>query len=177
MNFSKSLILTSALIGFAGVSSAVTIIPAPSIPTTSIFSVSGEFENGAVLGGSFDVTNGQITNAEMNISGIKGNFTLDQGGHYDNGVWENVQLTDGNYDLTLDLVYPNGNNSLQDYKGGALCSSSTSCQGIVSSYQTDADPLLAKGTVAATPEPGSILLFGVGLSAAGCVFRRRTVKN
>ncbi len=147
-------------------------------PVTTVFDVTGVFDNKAVLFGSFDITAGQISSADMTISGIRGDFTLKQGGDYNgNGVWAGVDLTDGGNFLELDLVLANGATNLNNYAGGALCDASGNC-GKVSSYfipAHDHDPILNAGSVA--PEPGATALLGAGLSALGLALRRRGTKK
>ncbi len=107
MNFTKSIILTS--VAFFSLTSIAGAAPMPVSklmkPVTTVFDVTGVFDNKAVLSGSFDITAGQISSADMTISGIQGDFTLDEGGAYNGkGVWAGVDLTDGGNFLELDLI-------------------------------------------------------------------------
>jgi len=195
MNISKSIILSSAFLSFTTLAGAASVsynntftldIPTQtktSAPVVTEFKVTGVFLDNAILSGYFDITNGQITSADMKVSGINETFTLDHNGNGDfsthNGVnvWQNVDLSaDGNV-LSLDLLLAPGVTDLKNYAGGQLCDASHNC-GTQSSYylpEHDNDPLLKSG--AAAPEPTAMSLIGAGLGALGLAFRRRSVKK
>jgi hypothetical protein len=181
MNFSKSTIILAsvAFLSLTSIAGAASM-PVSKLmkPTTTVFDVNGTFANNAVLSGSFDITLGQISSADMSISGINGTFTLDRGGEYNgNGVWADVDLTDGKNFLELDLVLAKGATNLDSYTGGALCDASGNCGKVASFFipLNDRDPILTAGSVA--PEPGATALLGLGLSALGLILRRRVTKN
>jgi len=194
MNFSKSIIITSAFLSLSTIAGATTfspnfVVPQPTqiqtptpAPVVTVFNVVGIFQDNAILTGSFDVTNGQITSADMHVSGIEGTFTLDRdgAGNFESdgriNVWENIDMNDGGNVLSLDLLLQPG---LEAYAGGSLCNASHNCGDDVSFYlpQHDSDPLLKSGVAAAAPEPGATALLGAGLSALGLMLRRRFVKK
>lgn len=184
MNFSKSFILGAAFVSLTTISGATTLpLSHLMTPTPTVINVSGVFQNGAVLSGSFDIMFGQITSADMQISGVKGDFILDRdgGGHFDRtfGAWENVDLSDAGNFLSLDLLLAKGETNLNNYTGGPLCNASNNCGGLSSFYLPvrDRDPILSSGITAAAPEPGATALLGAGLSAFGLTLRRRFIKK
>ena len=66
MNFSKSLILSSAFLSLTTIGGAATLSVWPPVNAT-VINVGGTFSDGAVLSGSFDITNGQISSADMQV--------------------------------------------------------------------------------------------------------------
>ncbi len=143
MNFSKSLILSSAFLSLTTISGA-SVMPQP--VKSTVINVEGTFQDNAVLSGWFDITNGWITSADMQVSGIKGDFALDTDDHRDPqevnivvgnrniNVLEGINLDDNGNILSLSLLLPPGAGNLDNYTGGALCGSSNNCGPVVSYY-------------------------------------------
>ena len=186
MNSLKSLFfikfgLTTAFACFLAASSASASIVSPQ----QTFLVSGTFTDNATLAGTFTIQNGSITSGSLSVSTVTGIFTLDNGGggSYNDGVWANVDFSDGGATLWLDLVLPKGTKNLNQYTGGPLCDNSGNCDDQRSGYlpatvnaDDGQDPPLASGRVtlsSATPEPTSTALLGAGLVALSLTFRRR----
>jgi hypothetical protein len=186
MNF-KSLTLSTCLLSlatFAGAGIAQAALVAP----TTTYVISGTFSDGAQLAGT--TTSGAQFNINLTVSGINGFFTYDSTNPNDSlgfynpaqpGVWQGLDLSDASApgaELSLAFVLPPGATSFSGYTGGALCDATTNnCGQIVTYYSQNLDPTLSSGFAAMAPEPGSIGLLGVGLSAFGLVIRRRFVKN
>ncbi len=155
---------------------------------STVINVEGTFQDDAVLSGWFDITNGQISSADMQVSTVLGNFMLDNNapeevtmmvGNRNVNVLEGIDLYDNGNFLSLSLLLPPGSVNLDNYTGGALCGSSNNCGAVVSYYlpAKAKDPILSAGFAAAAPEPGSTALLGAGLSAMGLFLRRRFVKK
>lgn len=155
-------------------------MPAVSHADTVFHLVNNTYEGGGVATGTvnIDTVNGVFdsVNIDLTLSGADYLFTgapATQVAGFDNNTqYYEYSFDAGNDALTIDI--PVG--SLVGYSGGLLCTDANLCG---SGYEGDlqlADGTLygaATGSLAATPEPSSLILLGSGVLAGVGVVRRR----
>ena len=153
---------------------------APIAHADTVFTVTGSFDNGAILSGTatINTSTGIVTAFDLSTTGafVSGPYTTvdpGQGPFFFNQYFVSSTLSNSSIDL---LFPPPG--SLVGYTGGSLCSDIVACI-FISALNTTTTPTpsstfnLTSGSLtpqAATPEPSSLFLM---LSGVGLVFAMR----
>lgn len=148
----------------------VVAIAAPIAHADTVFTVTGSFDDGAILSGTATINTmtGLVTAFDLSTTGafVSGPYTtVDPGQGLFNGQYS-VSSTLSN--SSIDFLFPSG--SLVGYAGGSLCSLPVNCPYV--SFLTITAPFgnfaLASGSLTpqvTTSEPSSValMLLGVGL--------------
>jgi hypothetical protein len=144
------------------------------------FALDGTFTNGGTVTGTIyaDTTSGVIESSNLELDGVPGDYDVTQTGLYattDEYIFYNTPQG-APLDLLFQLFISSASKSLAGYPGGAICSTTTTCQyaSEITNYDARVIYQVESGTLTATPEPSSFFLLGLGLIGVAGVVRRHS---
>ena len=152
---------------------------APIAHADTVFTVTGSFDNGAILSGTatINTSTGIVTAFDLSTTGafVSGPYTTVDPGQ---GPFFNQYFVSSTLSIFgIDLLFPPPG-SLVGYAGGSLCSDLVPCTFI--SFLAGPSPLatfnLTSGSLtpqAATPEPSSLFLMLAGAGLVSAMRKRR----
>ncbi len=158
---------------------ACTLLLGPSAHADTIqsFNFNSDMNGGYTAQGtiSVDENAGQIVDSDFTLSqngAVLATFMQPDYSQPFDGSY-NAEFLDSTSSYTYELFLPNA--SLVGYQGGSICTTNALCEGYPTEVFLPDDGLVeaSDGTLAQTPEPGSLLLLGTGLLGGILVVRRQ----